>query len=425
MKRFLSGLITILLLLSLLPGCAEEAPVTPTEPEPAESRLWETMPQLTYGVMEYEKLEVLPWYSGRTEATSLYTLAETATGFYQSCIMWLFYADKADLANWIPVCNDPTCDHYVGCNAHIACGRFLITDGRICYEASPQDVPIGADAKSGGFVLASKNPDGTFCKVEYVLEDMLVSGKTATSSLLLQDQWLCQKFELTPEGTQSGRLYCVTRDGPRLLAEQNDFDPLNAPPGIHDAAYRYTIYGDRCFTTGILDGTGKTVYRMTDGQPEALDILDLPLMGSYLSGNTLRFFRPGEGYYDRNLETGEEIFLAVPHLENSFSCILLPNCIIESSLLFRESLETREPRMLHALAYYDGEVWHDVILPEEWEKAGLTTVLAPLAVTSDSIFFSGIDTAKSPMEFSVQLYRISLSKEEKVLEYVGEIVTPQ
>ena len=134
MKRLLSGLVSILLLLSLLPGCAEEAPVTPTEPEPAESRLWETMPQLTYGVMEYEKLEVLPWYSGRTEATGSYQWAETRDGYYRldTESLLLSYADKAILKNWLPVCGKPNCRHHANtltCNAVMRYGTFLLRDG--------------------------------------------------------------------------------------------------------------------------------------------------------------------------------------------------------------------------------------------------------------------------------------------------------
>ena len=424
MKKRISLLLAVLILLASA-GCTQEVSSPPIGPEPNESIVWEAMPQLTYGVMEYEKLEVLPWYSGRCEATSLNTVAETKAGFYQTCALWLFYADKTSLSNWIPVCNDPTCTHYGDCNAHIASGRFLVGDHKIYYEVHPQEVPVSGLSESGGFILASKNPDGTFHKVEYILEDMLVSGKSASSSLLLPDQWLCQRFELEPNGTQSGRLYCVTKNGPQLLAERNDFDPLNPPPGIVDAAYQYALNGDRYFSSGVLDDTGKTLYRVVDGQLKTLDVSGLTLRGAYISGNTLRFFRPGEGYYDRNTETGEETFLSPPHLENSYSCIMLPNCILESSLMFTESLKNRPPRMLHKLAYFDGIQWHDVLLPEELEKPDMSVVLAPLAITADSILFCSIDMAQHPMEYSVTLYAISLDAKEKTLEYVAEIVPPQ
>jgi len=101
MKRTVSILLVMLMTLAMLAGCAEEIPETPTEPQPGESLVWETMPKLTYGVMEYEKLEMLPWYNGRAEATGSYRWAETAQGYYRLNTenMVLTYADKADLQN--------------------------------------------------------------------------------------------------------------------------------------------------------------------------------------------------------------------------------------------------------------------------------------------------------------------------------------
>ena len=94
MKRFLIGLSAILLLLTVFSGCDAEEKA----PAPIGSAVWETMPQLTYGTMEYEKLAILPWNSGRCEATSYDTLAETNQGFYLiDASNRLLYADKADL----------------------------------------------------------------------------------------------------------------------------------------------------------------------------------------------------------------------------------------------------------------------------------------------------------------------------------------
>ena len=417
--RFKSICALACLCAAMITGCAEQ----PASASAMGSCVFETMPTLTYGSLESEKLQVLPWNSGRCEATSLNAMAETETGFYQACALRLYYADKENLSSWIPVCSDPTCTHYGNCDSYISTGRFLVSNEKIIYEESPQAVPVMEKSDRGGFILASKNPDGTFHKVEYILEDMLVSGKSATSSLLMPDQWLCQKFELTPNGTQSGRLYCVTEDGPLLLWEQNDFDPLNPPHGIMDAA-SLGLYGDRYFTSGILDDSKKTVYRVMNGKLEALDVSGLNLLGSYISGDTLRFFRSGKGYYDRNLESGEELFLAPACLENSESCVLLPNCIIESTLLFPASRENRTPGMEHSLVYFDGECWCEVQLPKELKQAGSSVILAPLAITSDSILFYCMDSTPTSATYSVKLYYISLNAEEKTLEYMATIVTP-
>ena len=78
MKRFLCLLAAILFILT---GCREEDQLV-VDPSVTESLVWETMPTLTYGRLEYEKLKVEPWYCGRTEATSSNHMAETEQGYY-------------------------------------------------------------------------------------------------------------------------------------------------------------------------------------------------------------------------------------------------------------------------------------------------------------------------------------------------------
>ena len=140
MKRIVASILALLILLAF-PGCAqEEVPEVPTEPEPGESILWETMPSLTYGVMESEKLEVRPWYNGRAEAAGRSNQwAETKEGYYVGFNSQLWYADKTDLRNWIPVCSKPNCSHdesNTSCNAYLGgSANFLIRDGRIFFCA--------------------------------------------------------------------------------------------------------------------------------------------------------------------------------------------------------------------------------------------------------------------------------------------------
>ena len=57
--------VVILCALLLLSGCAGQETA-----EIPETEIWETAPVLTYGVMTYEKLEILPWYAGRAEAVN-------------------------------------------------------------------------------------------------------------------------------------------------------------------------------------------------------------------------------------------------------------------------------------------------------------------------------------------------------------------
>ena len=167
MKRIIPLLLALLLTLTMV-GCQEEAPETPTEPQPSESLVWETMPQLAYGVMEYEKLEVLPWYSGRCEATSYDTLAETDLGYYLlDPSDDLQYADKTDLANWLPVCNNPSCSHTdanMRCSSHLALQNFVIRDGTIYYGQYNGDPEFYAGNASYIWSIAwpNNNKGGTF-----------------------------------------------------------------------------------------------------------------------------------------------------------------------------------------------------------------------------------------------------------------------
>ena len=138
MKRIVASILALLILLAF-PGCAqEEVPEVPSEPEPSESLIWEKMPALTYGVMEHEKLEVLPWYSGRTEATGSYQWAETKDGYYRldTESFLLSYADKADLQTWLPVCGKPNCRHHANtltCNAVMRYGTFFLREGKLYF----------------------------------------------------------------------------------------------------------------------------------------------------------------------------------------------------------------------------------------------------------------------------------------------------
>ena len=79
MKKTICVLLALLMTVLPLAGCSQPE----QEPEPVSSLAWE-VPQLNYGVLEYEKLSVLPWYSGRTEATSFNTFADSCSSFISS-----------------------------------------------------------------------------------------------------------------------------------------------------------------------------------------------------------------------------------------------------------------------------------------------------------------------------------------------------
>ena len=158
MKKTICVLLALLMAALPLAGCAQPE----QEPEPVSSLAWE-VPQLNYGVLEYEKLSVLPWYSGRTEATSFNTFAESKTGFYTNwgSSWYLRYAEKTDLTNWVRVCNNPSCTHRnVRCGSRIDGNNFSIYDGKIYTIISPSTISDYVPRNSMDHIFSS-NLDGT------------------------------------------------------------------------------------------------------------------------------------------------------------------------------------------------------------------------------------------------------------------------
>ena len=128
---------------------------------------------------------------------------------------------------------------------------------------------------------------------------------------------------------------------------------------------------------------GRQLYGIRDGEVYALDAAKYADGGGYLSGNVLRQFRTGDGCYDIHVETGEEVLLAPVRLENSNASVLLPNCIVETTL----GSQTHPAGEEHSLEIFDGEQWHRVALPEELQYLKNITFFAPVSVASDCILF--------------------------------------
>ena len=135
------------------------------------------------------------------------------------------------------------------------------------------------------------------------------------------------------------------------------------------------------------------------------------------------FFRTGDGYYQVDLKTGAEIQLKDAQLEYSGSEIVLPNCVLESSLLGKETLSLRQPEQVHTMVIFDGSGWHPVTLPEELKSATDTQLLFVRAITSDSIFITMRDTIPSA-ENKTWLYRIPLGESSYIMEFCACIASP-
>ena len=138
------------------------------------SEVWKEMPTLTYGILESDPLEVLPWNSGRCEASVNYFMAETELGYYLLFKTYLYYADKSNLSNWTPVCNRPDCKHWksLGCPAKLR-STIYVKDDRIFNVDWIDGYLYPSDMSANGLMIASMAADGTDKRGEYAVEEAI------------------------------------------------------------------------------------------------------------------------------------------------------------------------------------------------------------------------------------------------------------
>ena len=403
-------------LLFLLHGCHAQS-----DPGAVGSAIWTEMPALTYGAMEYEKLQILPWNSGRTEATSYNMMAETEKGWYLLHATWLWYADKENPGNWVIVCSEPDCDHFSpGCGGRLMTSTFIVKDQRIHYIAALEDLPQ-YDGKEGGPVITSMSMNGKDPRLEYREEGVLIFGAGEIANYLLPDQWIAAASALDPQGNTVVSAFRVTEDG-----SQQFYRDENGPENISILAAKnvYSLYGDKYLCCSFLDETGNKIFRFEGDTLIERNVDGLPLKGGYLSGNILRCFRPNDGYYDIDLDSGQEIRLSDAQFANSYCVILLPNCILESTLLYPVSTQGRTEKMHHTVSVYDGTQWRSVLLPPELEQAGKDFYITVQAVTSNGILLACRDSKTSYKTTGTVYYHITLTDEPLVAEYWTEILLP-
>lgn len=422
------GMLLLLCLAMLLCGCAgkNEGPIatnesqTPTSSPEKEtpvklamgSEIWMEFPTLTYGVMEYEKLQVLPWNSGRCEATSFDSMAETALGFYMCPMNRLYYADKTDLSNWVPVCGNPDCKHLgTSCDAFVQYREFVIKGDRIYYHSMSG---VDNELYSGGatMFLASMAANGSNKRLEYAPDTYVPTTYLQDMAFLTSGQYIYNVIGMNADGSATAYSYMVTASGEETVQQVEIPDADEAGSAALRSGRTIPVYGDRLLHNGITCQTPTTYLRDIAGEPEAIELAELPAFFGYLSGDVLRFFRSNDGYYDRNIKTGEETKLADAQLDNSFACVVLPNCIVESTLMTYASTRTEEyytEGMTHAMKLFDGETWHTVSLPEELKNASAKVSARIHAVTSDSVIITVVFMDQSI--HTTYYYRIDLTKD--------------
>lgn len=408
-RNILRSLVWLCLIFALFTGCAPKEDLSIVD-----NQVWETMPSLTYGQLEYEKLKVEPWYCGRTEAVSKNRYAETENGFY-SYAGNLRYIDKVDPVAWVPLCNKPNCMHpenSPNCNAYPGFGgTFVIRNARIYISAQMNKFPELCPEEyreSGSLAIFSKAMNGTDMRLEYVINDEAskLNGAGGYTNMLNSHCWLCNIFKLNPDGSYTATSYCLSSNGLEILFQDN-FDNQSDAQATFEV-FRSPFCGDPVFYNSAL---GNKLYGILNGEVYEVDAAKYADGGGYLSGNTLRQFCINEGYYDIDLETGNAVLVSENRLQNSRSFILLPNCIIETTLGSAEHPEGTE----QVMEIFDGESWRTVQLPEELLHAASSKPFYVQVISSDRILFTTREQSRTI------LYQVMLGGKDLVMEYYGQL----
>ena len=326
----------------------------------------------------------------------------------------LYYADKDDLEKWILLCNDPACDHNVPtCSAGRAFNTFFGWDGRIWFVNSLGDYPhlydLDDDALAIG--LLSMAYDGQDVRLAHV-SDLAVAAKSKYGSpfavAMFQDSYIIYTDAFEPDGTYTPRLIRIdsaTGEG-TVLFEQNETREYPFGRLVQNGNSWRGINGDPVLVTDYDNmDYWNWFYWFHEGKPIATDGENLPTWGSYLSGTTLRLYRQNDGYYDRDMLTGEEIKLVDKQLTDASARIIQPNCILEWN--------SEEMRL------FDGKKWRAVTIPEEVLSSMENYSLWPMALCSDRIIFRF--SRKGVQDYGPKLYSVMLADGELNMEYAGRI----
>ena len=290
------------------------------------------------------------------------------------------------------------------CNALLDGSTFLIRDGRIYYATSTGGKNEALYLEEGSTrVIASRALDGTDLRLEYYIDDAIMPAGGSQIDMLTAESWMLNITIFNPDGTYTNRSFLLTEDVPELVAETTTQAMTQYYVGtwmMDDGILRATPRGDTCFSNLLLSEVRGdppfSLYRYVNGTLERVEIEAYAKTGKYLSGNTLRLYRPNDGFYDLDLTTRQETKVADAQLADAQGGLSLPNCISEyngSQILI-----------------FDGESWLSVQIPEELQD----TKWYSGPVASDRILFTGYGA-----DGRIHLSQVMLGKKELTMEYCG------
>lgn len=377
-------------------------------------------PTFTEGSLLSDRLTCEPGNYDRANNTGRGSFLETETGYY---MLWhgnLCYAEKGNERAWYYVCPKASCGHGLSCSSQIRGNGVTLRDGRIFFATSIENYAnFSNNGKTRGICLFSMAQDGSDIRLEHQSGIYLAQNGGMETSDISSEGYVIGGFSINQEGIYSSELYWIDRQGAvhQLMQKSTEEQPVSGGSGF--AGRLIGLYGDRaflsCITTFDRSYTDQLCW-LNDGQFVITDISNMPGSGGYLHGNILRGFQSNDGYYDYDLLTGQCYFLGDAQLEESSAVILQPNCIIESTLLKKQSQAQQQQ-----MRFFDGQQWYVVELPEQLQQHDATFEV--VALTSDAVIFkTTYDASGLPYisdEAVLTLYKLPLGQEHYRMEECG------
>ena len=364
-------------------------------------------PAFTPGTLESDLLTVENGNYDRASRTGNGYFLEIGTGLFYLGSGGLHYADFSDLTNWVLFCDDPDCAHNPSSTCSAGGGRvFLNEEMRLWFIASDEYRFLAPGYKHGNYMAVSMDLTGNDVKLEHIWPEANygVNGGIVSSPEIGSSGYVLTYGCLDAAGNSYAKHFVVDK-----ALGQVELTKIGTPGFVRNAL---CIFGDTAYICWPY--TDRLYLWIKDGELVQATLPELPLMGGHWSGSTVRFYRTNDGYYDYDLQTGQETRIADVQVDDAAAWIIEPNCILETTLFESMDADERASVRTHTMKLFDGQTWHDVTLPDD--IASGRTRIEFQALTSDSIILNTPDGEGGDVTF----YRIALGQDTYTLEQIGQ-----
>ena len=351
-------------------------------------------------------------YYLRCNKTSNGIMAEMEEGYFLVSEGILFYADKKNLEQWVPVCNKPNCMHNdYTCNGYLpSYNTIWQKDGKL-YEITYGDVIENPYI----FEIAT---DGSGLKKVYEIPIKDGVNSSGYGKATFQNEFLLRYGYLNESGIYQNHIIHLEDN----KNSEVNIDTIHENIGeratfILSGNLYWSIRGDNLIVTTLFLEEGdvalNNLCRIDGKEIEPLNLpKDISFYGGYLSGDIFTYYQSQEGFYQYNISTGETELIFENQLEDGQGYILSDNCMVECNRYIDYMPEEAY------LKVYNGKEWIDLELPEEITNCD--NPFFPVCITSDSIFFR-MNITGDDYSTTTYLYYTMLEEANPELVFAGKI----